>query len=71
MNLYTVLSVGDLSVGDTFLLKKNGNGYTVHDKVISNKSEDLDYKAMFYIIAVCNGKFFVFDYERRVIAYTH
>ena len=65
---YTVLSAGDLEVHETFMLRKNGRYYTVHDKVKTNEAECPETSNMFYVVAVCDGKMYVFDYDQNVIA---
>ena len=68
--IYTVLSAGDLKLHDNFKIRKNGKYYTVHDKTLTNTAEIPNIKAQFYIVAVCNGKWYVFDYDKQVLACT-
>lgn len=64
-----VLCAGDFTVGDTFLIRKNGRGYTVVDKADTSLNEASGAKYN-WVIAVCDGINYAFDSERRVFACT-
>ena len=61
------ISVGSLKVGDTFLLRRSGRGYTIHDKADSRKHDPGFTVMINYTIAMCDGKMHVFTDDQMVI----
>ena len=64
-----MLSAEELNVGETFFLRKNGRGYTVHDKADTRYWDKQCTATYNYIIAVCQGVMYAIDNERKVFIF--
>ncbi len=61
------VKIYDLKVHDHFRLRRKGKTYTVHDFVMRNPNRSpYRHENVFYVIAVSDGKMYVFDSDRHV-----